>query len=413
MVCPIVIQFFKHRCNFKSCLYGIHAFRNTYDVNSGVTPQTGLNTAVPWYSFDYGDISAGNQKTPFVAIDNSTWKTSRKIGMKQYELTDHLGNVLATVLDRKTGKYINEGDTLYSYYHADLSSVQDYYPFGMLMPNRFKFAEADTAKYRFGFNGQEKVNEIAGIGNHTTALHWEYDTRLGRRWNLDPKPNASMSPYSAFSNNPIKNSDPLGDTVRGVFYRNAKQLFLTDMDKHVKGLPMKVVKASDYKPEGIRDKNGKQTHNQWLRLDNVFTGGSSINGEVTRDPNSPNQKAIPTGNYSILDNNADTRHKGWYRLDAQDGKPYDDTHEETGRTGFRFHLGSVSWGCVTCDQSAEDRTAEWNVVSDMLDNTSKTTVKEKRGYQWLNPNSKLTNYGTIKVTGEDNIPQKQTTTNGQ
>ncbi len=23
--------------------------------------------------------------------------------------------------------------------------------------------------YRFGFNGQEKVNEIAGIGNHNTA----------------------------------------------------------------------------------------------------------------------------------------------------------------------------------------------------------------------------------------------------
>ena len=42
--------------------------------------------------------------------------------------------------------------------------------------------------YRFGFNGQEKVDEIAGAGNHTTAEFWEYDTRLGRRWNRDPEP---------------------------------------------------------------------------------------------------------------------------------------------------------------------------------------------------------------------------------
>ena len=36
-------------------------------------------------------------------------------------------------------------------------------------------------KYRFGFNGQEKVNEIAGVGNHNTALFWEYDTRTAQR----------------------------------------------------------------------------------------------------------------------------------------------------------------------------------------------------------------------------------------
>ncbi len=67
--------------------------------------------------------------------------------------------------------------------------------------------------YRFGFNGQEKVNEVAGLGNHNTALFWEYDTRLGRRWNLDPVPNASESPYAAFGDNPIYNKDPLGNVI--------------------------------------------------------------------------------------------------------------------------------------------------------------------------------------------------------
>lgn len=67
--------------------------------------------------------------------------------------------------------------------------------------------------YRFGFNGQEKVDEIAGEGNHNTAKFWEYDTRTGRRWNQDPKPNFSISNYAAFANNPIWFSDALGDTI--------------------------------------------------------------------------------------------------------------------------------------------------------------------------------------------------------
>jgi hypothetical protein len=67
-------------------------------------------------------------------------------------------------------------------------------------------------KYRFGFDGQHKTNEIAGIGNHNTALFWEYDARLGRRWNVDPKSTPGISPYSCFNGNPIYKVDLLGDT---------------------------------------------------------------------------------------------------------------------------------------------------------------------------------------------------------
>jgi hypothetical protein len=68
--------------------------------------------------------------------------------------------------------------------------------------------------YRFGFNGQEKVNEINGIGNHNTAKFGELDTRLGNRWNQDPKPNPSISPYAMFSGNPIWNTDILLDSPK-------------------------------------------------------------------------------------------------------------------------------------------------------------------------------------------------------
>lgn len=61
-------------------------------------------------------------------------------------------------------------------------------------------------------NGQEKDDEISGSGNSYTAEFWQYDSRLGRRWNIDPMAAAKpwMSPYHAFSNKPITNIDPNG-----------------------------------------------------------------------------------------------------------------------------------------------------------------------------------------------------------
>jgi RHS repeat-associated protein len=67
--------------------------------------------------------------------------------------------------------------------------------------------------YQYGYNGQIKDNEWAGLGNHTSAKFWEYDTRTGRRWNRDPKPQMGLSDYSTFLNNPIVFPDPLGDVV--------------------------------------------------------------------------------------------------------------------------------------------------------------------------------------------------------
>lgn len=70
-----------------------------------------------------------------------------------------------------------------------------------------------SGHYRYSFNGQQQDNEISGLtGTHTTAMFWEYDARLGRRWNVDPlsKLAAGWSPYRAFFCNPILYSDPFG-----------------------------------------------------------------------------------------------------------------------------------------------------------------------------------------------------------
>jgi len=68
-------------------------------------------------------------------------------------------------------------------------------------------------KYRFGFQGQEKDDGVAGEGNSNTAHFWKYDTRMARRWNLDPKPNPAISIYACFANNPIFYFVQLGDTI--------------------------------------------------------------------------------------------------------------------------------------------------------------------------------------------------------
>jgi RHS repeat-associated protein len=87
----------------------------------------------------------------------------------------------------------------------------NYYPFGMGMSGRTFAAEN---AYRYGFNGQEKSTELDPSGNSMTAEFWQYDSRIGRRWNIDPVIKKHESPYAAFANNPVWLIDVNGaDTI--------------------------------------------------------------------------------------------------------------------------------------------------------------------------------------------------------
>lgn len=55
-------------------------------------------------------------------------------GSRDYELTNHLGNVLAVITDKKIG--VSSGGNVVDYYKAEVLSQQDYYPFGMTEPER-------------------------------------------------------------------------------------------------------------------------------------------------------------------------------------------------------------------------------------------------------------------------------------
>jgi len=67
-------------------------------------------------------------------------------------------------------------------------------------------------RYRFGFNGQEKVNEIAGMGTHLDFGARIYDSRSGRWLSVDPLAAKAphWTPYRYGFNNPIRYYDPDG-----------------------------------------------------------------------------------------------------------------------------------------------------------------------------------------------------------
>ncbi len=93
-------------------------------------------------------------------------------GRKRYEGSNHLGNVLVVVSDRKLP--INSGGTV-SGYQADVHAHSDYYPFGMLMEERTGSAEG----YRFGFQGKESDDEVYGSENAVSFKYRVHDARIG------------------------------------------------------------------------------------------------------------------------------------------------------------------------------------------------------------------------------------------
>ncbi len=99
-------------------------------------------------------------------------------------MANHLGNVLETISDRKLAIDDNT-DNLVDVYTADVSSFSDYLPFGSLMPGR---NGGNTS--RFGFQGQERDDELKGKGNSWNYKYRMHDARIGRFFALDP-----LAPY--------------------------------------------------------------------------------------------------------------------------------------------------------------------------------------------------------------------------
>ena len=137
----------------------------------------------------------------------------------------------------------------------------------MVLPGR-SFNQGD---YRYGMNGQEKDDEI--FQGAMTAEYWEYDSRLVKRWNVDPIDYPWQSPYACFNNNPILYSDPEG--LEGQDYVKDKKTGAVWYDDKIKdqgGVDSEYNKGS---PAGQFEYAGKEVKGAYDTNGNMFDGDAN------------------------------------------------------------------------------------------------------------------------------------------
>ena len=178
----------------KNTIDGTDKFVTTYYVRD---PQ---GNVLAVYEHKHGDSGNGT----FTLTEQHLYGASR-LGMRKrdlalntgnasetpatyYELTNHLGNVMAVISDEAS---TTDKPTIVSF--------SDYYPFGMTEPGR----SWNAGDYRFGYTGHEKEEDLAS-GVYTTEYRL-LDTRLGRWLCVDPlyMKYPGMSSYNYCGGNPL------------------------------------------------------------------------------------------------------------------------------------------------------------------------------------------------------------------
>ena len=123
--------------------------------------------------------------------------------------------MLAVITDNRTGvDSDNNGSD--NYFEAVVVEAREYYPFGMVMPNR---KTAGNSAYRYGFNGKENDDEALGDDLFQYFGNRAYDIRIGRFLSTDlfaPK-FPQFSPYQYAGNSPLSSIDINGDSLYLLF----------------------------------------------------------------------------------------------------------------------------------------------------------------------------------------------------
>lgn len=163
---------------------------------------------------------------------------ARNVGDKRYELTNHLGNVLSVISDRKlVAEPLN-----FTNFTADVLTYNDYYPFGQLLPNR----HGSSDSYRYGFNGKENDDEIKGEGLQVDYGFRIYDPRLGKFLSEDPLTASypHYTPYQFAGNTPIQAMDL--DGLEEYYYWNELKKESTKIQLHLVPIPYNPPNMSKY-----------------------------------------------------------------------------------------------------------------------------------------------------------------------
>ncbi len=176
------------------------------------------------------------------------------LGKKHYETTDRLGNVRVIYTDKKSWQQ--------NKFALNVSSSQDYYPFGSVMEGR----GLEITNYRFGYSGHEKIDEVQGSGNVVDMGDRWLDVRIGRTSKVDRKAHlfSSISPYTYALNTPLQAIDPDGQLVIFVNgYRPNPYLFFDPY-------PKLVILRTLYRFITEEQVFKKDVYEYWGKVDNNF-----------------------------------------------------------------------------------------------------------------------------------------------
>jgi RHS repeat-associated protein len=129
----------------------------------------------------------------------SVWNPATTSWLQEYEYRDNLGNLRLSYRDETIGNPAVRNAPV-------IVSSQDTDPWGLEL-NGLSYENQGANQYKFNgieYNQSTKTHD---------ALFRNLDSQIGRWWQVDPKPDYSMSTYTAMNNNPILFADMLGDTI--------------------------------------------------------------------------------------------------------------------------------------------------------------------------------------------------------
>ena len=160
--------------------------------------QTAQSNDLSHELLNHGYISViGELVDPIIYIKSEI--RARTLDFKRYELSNHLGNVMAVIEDSR----YHETTGSKQYFMPMVVSWTDYSPFGFTLSERSKITSND--KYRYAYNGKEKDDEWSGSGNMYDYGFRIYDPRVSRFLSIDPlfKTYPWYTPYQYAGNSPI------------------------------------------------------------------------------------------------------------------------------------------------------------------------------------------------------------------
>lgn len=377
------------------------------------TPITGIN--LPW-----ADASIKPQKEDY----------KLKPGKKQYEFSNHLGNVLVTISDMPIGMEEGTPDNSVDYYMPNILSTSDYEPFGAPLDARTE----SEKEYRFAFNGKEKVDEMYGEGNGYDFEARMYDARIGRWLVVDPlsKKYSSHSPYVYVFNNPICYIDPDGKEIKNPFekYLKEQKTALASMEQNFikaqvqfkqgeiseadfikitneyetqKSHVAEVQMFSDRADKAINDmkewpflfntmNNLKDAYGQpvdiYIGADNqasssYFSNGASTNVKADTDPHSPYYKRLPNTNMIVPINSMVSGAPDYLDINGLSGF-YVILHPECEKSDPANELGDVFFRVFYWEKAfKESETPDFKRMQELGNRKLDLTPKEVKEYLTL------------------------------